>query len=149
VANARDKIIWSGAAAYTAALVAVSLLPSGANAPAHWDEGISSFLQDALHLPAYAGLVVLLAFAWSVRHPIKVGSLAAIAIICATFGGMMELAQSVIPGRTCSLGDALVNVAGAILGFLVALFGRRFLTSRSPGVAERTAPQDITKQVGM
>lgn len=149
MANARDKIIWPVAAVYWALLATASLLPSGTGPLKGWDAAIAPDLQDALHLPAYAGLVVLLALAWSVRHPVKVGSLAAIAMICATFGGVMELAQSVIPGRTCSLGDALVNVAGATLGFLVALVGRRFLTFRSPGAAERPAPQDITKQVEM
>ena len=134
---------------YTALLTTASLLPSGQGPLGGWDASISPNLQDALHLPAYAGIVVLWTLSWSTRSPLSTRSILAIACACAAFGAAMELAQSVIPGRTCSLGDALVNTAGAILGFLVALLGRRLLTSCSPGVAERTAPQGITKQVGM
>ena len=125
MANARDKIIWSGAAAYTAALVAVSLLPSGTGPLKGWDASLSPDLQDALHLPAYSGLVVLWVLTWSTRFRTGAAAVLVITVFCTAFGTAMEAAQYFIPGRTCSLSDGLVNVLGAILGCVGVIAWRR------------------------
>ena len=132
MANARDKIIWSGAAAYTAALVAVSLLPSGTGPLKGWDASLSPDLQDALHLPAYGGLVVLWVLAWSTRFRTRAGTALVITVVCTTFGAAMEAAQYFIPSRTCSLNDGLVNTLGAVLGCLGVITWRRLRPAKAP-----------------
>jgi hypothetical protein len=132
VANARDKIIWSGAAAYTAALVAVSLLPSGTGPLKGWDASVSPDLQDAFHLPAYGGLVVLWVLAWSRRFRTGATAVLVITVVCTAFGTAMEAAQYFVPGRTCSLSDGLVNALGAILGCLGVIAWRRLCPAKAP-----------------
>ena len=139
MANARDKIIWSGAAAYTAALVAVSLLPSGANAPVHWDEGISPTLQDALHIPAYAGLLLVTVAAWRTRRDVNWLPVMTLALACIGFGTILELAQAAIPGRTASWGDGLSNALGVLIGVPLALILSRTFRKRPAGT--RLAPE--------
>jgi VanZ family protein len=120
---------------YTALLLTTSLLPSGSGPLGGWDASVTPDVQDALHLPAYAGLVVLWALAWSTRRALSAGTVAAIAIVCMAFGATMELAQSQIPGRTCSLKDGLVNAAGVLLGLAVILAGRRLHARRDSAKA--------------
>ena len=124
-----NKATWVVTAVYTALLTTASLLPSGQGPLGGWDASISPDLQDALHLPAYAGLVVLWALSWSTRYPLTTRTILAIACGCVAFGAAMELAQSVIPGRTCSLSDGLVNTTGTILGLALAI-GWRLLWHR-------------------
>ena len=144
--RALNKLAWPVAVVYWALLATASLLPSGTGPLKGWDAAIAPDLQDALHLPAYAGLVILLSLAWSVRHRVTARSVAIIALVCAVFGTAMELAQLVIPGRTCALGDGLVNIAGAVLGSLAVLLGRRFSDSWWPAPTDRTAAEGHTKQ---
>ena len=55
---------------------------------------------------------------------------------CVGFGALMELAQSVIPGRTCSLGDGLVNALGVALGSLLIVVWRRLRPTPRTGSAD-------------
>jgi len=124
-----NNATWVVTAVYTALLTTASLLPSGEGPLGGWDASLSPDMQDALHLPAYTGLVVLWALSWSARSPLTARTILIIACACVAFGAAMELAQSVIPGRTCSLSDGLVNTTGAILGLALA-FGWRLLRHR-------------------
>jgi VanZ family protein len=128
-----NKATWVMTAIYTALLTTASLLPSGQGLLGGWDASISPDLQDALHLPAYAGIVVLWTLSWSTRSPLSTRSILAVTCACVAFGAAMELAQSVIPGRTCGLGDGLVNTTGTILGLALA-FGWRLLWQRRLGL---------------
>ena len=103
-------------AAYAAALAVVSLLPSGSQAPGGWDASISPGLQNLLHVPVYAGLVFLAA--WAVPAARRWGGLALLAAVCCACGVALEFAQGYIPGRTGTATDALLNAAGAVLGLL-------------------------------
>ncbi|MCX5676533.1 MAG: VanZ family protein [Planctomycetota bacterium] len=147
MANARDKIIWSGAAAYTAALVAVSLLPSGTGPLKGWDASLSPDLQDALHLPAYSGLVVLWTLAWSTRFRTGAAAVLVITVVCTAFGAAMEAAQYFIPGRTCSLKDGLVNLVGVLTGCLTMMIWsnrnvRHLRACSSPGIGKAQQRRD-------
>ena len=130
------KRIRMAAIAYTILLAAASLLPSGAGPLGGWDASISPDLQDALHLPAYTGLVILWALSWSALSPLSTCTVLAIACICIGFGAVMELAQYVIPGRTCSLGDGLVNALGVALGGLLMVVWRRLRLTPRTGAAD-------------
>ncbi len=103
---------------YALAIGVVTLLPSGADTPvAGWDASIAPSVQNTLHLPAYAMLVVLLAAAFgrSARRPWL--ALAAITAGCIAFGIASEWLQAAfIPGRYGSLTDAVSNTVGCFLG---------------------------------
>ena len=105
---------------YTLLLAVASLLPSGKDVLGNWDSEIDPTWQNWLHLPAYAGLVVLVVLSLSASRKVGVRELVCVAAACCAFGVSLELAQVVIPGRTASVTDALINVAGAIFGFPVA-----------------------------
>jgi len=115
------------AGAYAAALAAVSLLPSGAEAFGGWDRRIAPTVQNAVHVPAYAVLVILAASALLPAGAVRGRSLARVAIACCLFGLALEAAQATIPGRRGSLLDVMLNVAGVAAGTLAVLVwaGRR------------------------
>jgi len=138
-----NKAAWVMTAIYTALLTTASLLPSGQGLLGGWDASISPDLQDALHVPAYASLVVLWTLAYSTRSPLSTRSIFAVTCACVAFGAAMELAQSVIPGRTCSLNDGLVNIAGTLVGCLVFLgIFRRGQGRNPPG----TTAEDLQRE---
>lgn len=127
---------WFATAAYAALLAVGSLLPSGASAPLQWDAALTPSVQNALHLPAYAVLAVLVA---AVRLRARPGGAAATVIcgaICAAYGTALELAQALIPGRTASLGDALANLAGVAVGVLAVTGWQRLRLHRASGGRE-------------
>jgi len=119
------------AVVYATLLAAASLLPSGEGPLEGWDAALTPDVQDALHVPAYAVLFVLAAVAWSTRFSLTARALASIAAACVAFGLAMELAQAVIPGRTCGLSDALANTGGTVLGLASVLLWRRLVSERS------------------
>ncbi len=108
-------ILWAVTAAYAILLAIGSLLPSGSDVLGGWDAAISPTLQNALHAPAYTGLVILGSLAWG--RP-SLGRLALIALACVALGALLEFAQAWIPGRTASLTDGLANTGGAVVGCL-------------------------------
>jgi glycosyltransferase involved in cell wall biosynthesis len=120
------KILWIATAVYTAGLVAVSLLPSGEGPLGNWDAALTPDVQDALHLPAYSGLVILLSSALGTHIRLTAARTAWIALTCVGLGALLECLQAFIPGRTCSLKDGLVNAAGAALGYSATWIWCRF-----------------------
>jgi VanZ family protein len=129
---------WFALAAYAACLAVGSLLPSGARTPLHWDAAVSPSVQDALHLPAYAILAILASAAWRRRWDANWCSAAIPALVCIGFGTMLELAQAAVPGRTCSLGDGLVNALGVTFGSFLMVGWRRFRPTPRTGAADGT-----------
>ena len=103
---------------YALAIVTVTLLPSGGDTlVAGWDTRITPGVQNALHLPAYIVLVVLLmaAFGRGARRPWL--ALTLVTAGCMAFGvGSEWLQAAFVPGRYGSLTDALSNAAGCLLG---------------------------------
>lgn len=84
-------------------------------------------VNNLLHVPAYA--VLTLAWAWALCAVAGVATArAALAGSCAAFfyGVIMELGQLSVPGRTASVGDAMLNAAGAVAAAgALALLARR------------------------
>ena len=130
------KSLICATAVYAALLTVGSLLPSGTGPLKGWDSSLTPDVQDALHLPAYGVLVILATAAWRTRSRSGAAPGIAIALACVGFGALMELAQSVIPGRTCSLGDGLVNALGVALGSLLIVVWRRVRPTPRTGAAD-------------
>ena len=140
----RGTLLWVLTGGYALALVTASLLPSGEGPLGGWDAAFTPDVQDALHLPAYAGLVVLVSAALATRVRLKVAGTVWVALACVGLGVMMECCQAFIPGRTCSLKDALVNVAGAVLGGVGSLIWQRCRRARPLVVGDGAAPGKAT-----
>ena len=121
------KVLWVITAAYAALLAALSLLPSGTGLLSGWDTAISATLQNLLHVPAYAALVALIA--WALGRP-TLPWLGLVALACCAFGGLLECAQAMIPGRFGSVTDMLLNVAGAAASLPIVLALSRFRRDR-------------------
>ena len=77
-------------------------------------------LDKMLHLGAYGLLTLLLARALRGTARASSGDLALAACLWATaYGGVEELLQRSLPGRSCDLMDMLANALGAALAALV------------------------------
>jgi hypothetical protein len=71
-----------------------------------------------LHFTAYTALALIPA----VGFRLKTGL--ACAFLMIVLGAALELAQKLVPGRTCDLLDALANSAGVLAGVALALLVR-------------------------
>ena len=125
--------IWIATGAYVLLLTTVSVLPSGDDAPGGWDRHLAPRTQNILHVPAYTVLAVLAtSCVWLVARPALAGA-AWTAVGCSVFGGLLEWAQTAVPGRMGSVADALLNLAGAAVGLLILAVGRRFFPTAPSG----------------
>ncbi|MET4699309.1 VanZ family protein [Constrictibacter sp. MBR-5] len=79
------------------------------------------------HFAAYAGLAFLAKIAW--RPPGFLGWPLASVVIA---GPAIELLQSLVPGRSASVGDAVADVIGVGIGVICAVAVRRLLPASSP-----------------
>jgi len=89
-------------------LVIMSLLP---------EQELPFGLSDkAIHFASYAAMTAAIAgFCHETRGVMSLGALAIL------LGGMVELGQHFVPGRTMSLGDFVADAAGASCGTILAL----------------------------
>jgi hypothetical protein len=90
----------------------------------HW---LSPTVQNALHVPAYAGLT--LTWRWALRAWLRNSSACAIAacVIALACGVLDEWNQSFVPGRFASLTDLVLNGMGVALGiWLAAWIGKAY-----------------------
>jgi VanZ family protein len=100
-------------------MIALSSIPGVARpddgpGPAAW---IPPLISNALHVPLYAGLGFLYARALTFGARLKGRRAALLALaLGAAFGGLDELYQSLIPGRSTAFGDWLADTAGAAIG---------------------------------
>ncbi|MDY7009783.1 MAG: VanZ family protein [Planctomycetota bacterium] len=129
------KVVWTVTGAYILLLAGVSLLPSGAGVLGGWDTAISPGLQNLLHVPAYAVLVILVILALRPSFKTGLASMAWISLGCCVFGLVLEFAQAAIPGRTGSLTDVLLNTAGVAVGCLAAIWWRAAIRTRQSAFA--------------
>jgi VanZ family protein len=102
--------------AYSTALAVGSLTPISRESELA-ATALHRAVNNLLHVPAYTGLTFLCAAALgafratpSFGRDYALGAAAAV-----LFGGAMELAQLRVPGRWCSFGDLMLDVAGAAL----------------------------------
>ena len=102
----------------TLTIAVLSLLPgepvSGDRTFSWLIELTPALVQNPMHIVCYAALVV----SWARVLPVT--PLAAIAVACVTFGALLELGQTLVPGRYGSLLDGLLNGIGVWVGMLLA-----------------------------
>lgn len=92
-------------------------------AGAGWLDSVSPAL-DLDHLVAFALLASSASLA--LPHVPMWQTMAALAL----FAGVTEIAQVWVPGRTASLGDAGLDLAGALLGYSLGVMCRRVRAER-------------------
>lgn len=121
----RSRTLRALTALYAALLAIGSLLPSGSGRLGDWDRAIAPSLQNLLHVPAYAVLVILAALAWRWPHRARLAAVSVTALACVAFGALLEWGQSAVPGRTGSVSDALMNTVGVVAGIPLVLMLRK------------------------
>jgi len=118
--------LWFMTFMYLIILAYGSLLPSGKRLPfiGVWDASLSSTLQNMLHMPAYALLMICISLSMSAT--LRNRPLAVILSVLTSFsiGIFMEHAQGSVAGRTVSNVDILLNGAGIALALPAALAWR-------------------------
>ena len=120
-----QRIIWLALTAiYMAAIVISSLQP--AKVFGRHTASKEIFL-NVLHIPAYALLMYMLVRCWLVANR-RVLILAF--VIAVVFGALNECIQALVPGRTASVNDALMNVIGA--GVILIVLTRMSPCHQSP-----------------
>jgi hypothetical protein len=130
VAQGRWRIL---ALLYMAGLFALSSVPDDPKKP-----GIATYfprpkIQNALHVPVYAGLSYLM---WrGLRGPRLVERRAALlaAILATLYGASDEVHQMFVVGRTPSVTDALANALGAFAVAAWAALRRPTRPAAPPG----------------
>jgi VanZ family protein len=76
---------------------------------------VSPQIQSILHIPAYGFLAPLWVLTLRTYGVSESGSIRRAIILSSTFGGLTELYQTRVPGRTASVYDFLLDVAGVLL----------------------------------
>jgi len=102
------ELRWAAVLAWAVLVALLSVLP-GRSLPGGGIPGIDK----AAHFVFYAALALLAQRA--ARKPCLT-CWAVVTVSCALFGATLELAQRFVPGRSMSISDALVNLAGAAAG---------------------------------
>jgi len=115
---------WILAGLYMAGLFALSSVPDRRGEPGLSDYFPPPNVQNALHIPAYAGLSFLM---WKGLKGRRHAALLA-AALATTYGALDEVHQMFVTGRTASVTDALANALGAF-----AVAGWVLLRARAPG----------------
>ena len=100
---------WILAGLYMAGLFGLSSVPDDPKKPGVAEYFPRPALQNALHVPAYAGLSFVL---WKGLRGRRHAALLA-AVIATVYGALDEVHQMFVVGRTASVTDALANTLGA------------------------------------
>ena len=126
----RVAVAWLTACAYMALTWVLS------SSPRAIDLGPIEFGDKVLHVTEYAVLGLLLARALRRSFPALRGwrFYAAAVLPAAGWGYLDELHQAFVPGRVSSIGDALADLSGAVLGvgifLLLERLGARLVSRR-------------------
>lgn len=102
--------------------VAVIILVYGSLEPALAPPGAFQ-LDKLIHLAAYGGLATVACLPCDHMKPTLVVAIGLIAL-----GGMIEIAQSFVPGRFPSMGDFAANGVGVLIGVTLSRLMRPLLT---------------------
>ena len=78
-------------------------------------------LNNLLHIPAYAGLVLLWFWAFHEKLDNRIKSLFYASTIAFSYGVLEEIHQSLILGRSASLFDIVLNAIGITLAILFVM----------------------------
>ena len=118
--NITSKHRWLICGLYAAGMLGLSIMPASALAET---PELFPHQDKVLHALMYGGWAVLLGWALQRQmHNQPAAWMIGIVLVAATYGALMEVLQGSVTWiqRTCSWGDMLANLAGAILG--VGLF---------------------------
>ncbi len=96
---------------YLVALLAGTHWPNLSQGPAQYNDKVAHYL-------AYAGLGLLVSFAWATRRPFTVGVAMALLAIVGFYGAMDELSQIPVPGRSGEVADWVADLLGGLTGIL-------------------------------
>jgi len=111
---------------YTGAMILTSVIPmeTRTDSAPFW-AALEPSLQNLLHIPMFAGFVIL--FHWSLppASACRRSSLVPTLGVAAALGILMEGIQVAVPGRYPSWGDIALNLFGAGLGIFFLLWGQR------------------------
>lgn len=129
--STRNPWFWRAVICMTA-LFALSSVPQPASIDEHQVLMVRPTWQTLLHVPAYFVLAwvwwrTLRTRKWSVGT-----SVAAAVFLAAVYGALDELHQYFVPGRFLSLTDLSMNVLGAVLGGVWALWRDRGFVPAPP-----------------
>ena len=102
-------------------VVALGAVTVGSLVPGTYVAGIDIW-DKALHLVGYGILALLAALAFEFR-----GAAWRIAAGLGLWGGMIEVAQQYVPGRSADWIDAAINAAGVVSGLLLAPLATRLV----------------------
>lgn len=85
---------------------------------------------EGLHIASYAALALTITYAWLPETPRPLRRGMAVFTVVVLLGVGLEGVQSLIPGRTPDLGDAVADMMGASLAFLWDALMARFTPPR-------------------
>ena len=116
--------LWAMTAAYATIVFCASLMASGQSLPLLGSLSFSPLVQNMLHMPAYALLMLCVSLSMSVT--MRKGWLSVIlsVLICFGIGLLLEYLQGLVAGRTSSSEDVMLNTTGIMLGLPAALTWR-------------------------
>ena len=115
---------WGAPLLWAAVIVVVSSLPMPAvQAPPGTDKGIHAFL--------YLVLGILAARALISERTARVWQLLVLLLVLVAFGGLDELHQRWIPGRTADTMDWAADSVGSVVGVVAGLFSARRRPARA------------------
>ena len=117
---------------YAAGILGLSIMPASALAEA---PELFPHQDKVLHALMYGGWAVLLG--WTLQRQMRnrpAAWMAGIVLVATAYGALMEILQGSLIWiqRTCSRGDMLANLAGAILGVGILALCARNLRPSSP-----------------
>lgn len=115
---------------YTLAVTAVSLLPR-AGVPGH------GHMDKVAHFVAYFGMGIM---AWHTMPGLRLRLLAAAAGV--GLGGLLEVIQYFVPGRSASYADAAVNTLGVGVGLAAAAILAPHIARWAASVTRRLSAGD-------
>jgi VanZ family protein len=111
------SVRWAVVLAWTALVTILSVLPGRAY-PDHGTTWIGTV----------AHFIVYLVLAFLAQHAARKPCLtywAVVTVSCGLFGAALEVVQQLLPGRTMSVADGLVNFPGAAMGSAVCVLWAR------------------------
>ncbi len=101
-------------------------------------------MADLLHIPAYGLLAWLLLLSIRRYEPARIQVVLVVMLAAVGFGAVMELCQTIVPGRTPSFTDCVLNAVGIFVvgGWYLAQGSRRHQrTVSQPDPTVFTEPQ--------
>ena len=119
----RAAFFWMITIAYLGVIYSVSVSNRLPLIGSWWNPNISPEVQNMLHMPAYAMLMICMSLALTASIRFRIVGVIASVIICFSFGVLMEYVQKFV-GRTFDKNDIFLNSIGIMLALPAALSWR-------------------------